>query len=118
MQAFRARDRVAAVRHKHANSGDFTRFWAADSVCGPMPPTQYSPAVRSDYDLSGGGSPPPFVNRFMAGPGTGLITGGNAPFFAVTFTDPTGSFRPRLGCVTRQGQAARLAPAAQRRTRH
>ncbi len=56
-------------------------------------------AVGSDYELSGGGAPPPFVGRLLAGPGAGLITGGNAPFFAVAFSKATGSFRPHVGCI-------------------
>jgi hypothetical protein len=73
-------------------------------------------AVGSDYELSGGGSPPPYVNRFLPGPGTGLITGGNAAFFAVTFTNTAGSFRPHVGCISMRGGTAHAAPA-QRRTR-
>jgi hypothetical protein len=76
-------------------------------------------AVGSDYELSGGaGGPPPDVNRFMPGPGAGLITGGNAFFFAVTFTDIPASFRPHVGCIPEPRQAAqRGAAAAQGRSR-
>ena len=76
-------------------------------------------AVGSDYELSGGGGgPPPDVNRFMPGPGVGLITGGNAFFFAVTLTDVAASFRPHVGCIPQPRQAApQGAAVAQRRSR-
>ena len=74
-------------------------------------------AVGSDYELAGGGSPAPAVNRFLPGPGIGLITGGNAAFYAVTFTNAAGSFRPHVGCVPQpRPGAARSAAAGQRAT--
>jgi hypothetical protein len=76
-------------------------------------------AVGSDYELSGGaGGPPPDVNRFLPGPGVGLITGGNAFFFAVTLTDISASFRPHVGCIPQPRQAAlRGAAVEQGRSR-
>lgn len=71
-------------------------------------------AVGSDYELSGGaGGPPPDVNRFLPGPGVGLITGGNAIFFAVSLTDISASFRPHVGCIPQPRQAAQRGPAGQ-----
>jgi hypothetical protein len=72
-------------------------------------------AVGSDYELSGGGGgPPPDVNRSLAGPGVGLITGGNAIFFAVTFSDVSASFRPHVGCIPEPRQAADRGAAVER----
>jgi hypothetical protein len=71
-------------------------------------------AVGSDYELSGGaGGPPPDVNRFIPGPGAGLISGGNAFFFAVTFTDISASFRPRVGCIPQPRQAVQRGAAGE-----
>jgi hypothetical protein len=71
-------------------------------------------AVGSDYQLSGsGGGPPPDVNRFLPGPGVGLITGGNAFFFAVTLTDISASFRPHVGCIPQPRQAAQQGEAVE-----
>jgi hypothetical protein len=103
-----------------------TGSWVVIPAANPTPspagttvscPDDGQLAVGSDYELSGGGSPPPFVNRFMPGPGTGLITGGNAAFFAVTLTNAAGSFRPHVGCIAMPGQTAHAA-ATRRRTRH
>lgn len=69
-------------------------------------------AVGSDYELAGGGSPAPAVNRFLPGPGIGLITGGNAPFFAVSFTETAGSFRPHVGCIPQPRPGAAQSVAA------
>jgi hypothetical protein len=100
--------------------------WVVIPAANPVPipagttvscPDDGQLAVGSDYELSGGGSPPPFVNRFMPGPGTGLITGGNAAFFAVTFTNVAGSFRPHVGCIAQRGRTARAA-ATRRRPSH
>jgi hypothetical protein len=67
-------------------------------------------AVGSDYELSGGGALPYDVTRYMPGPGIGLITGGSAAFFAITFSDTPASFRPHVGCIPEpRGQAARQA---------
>lgn len=74
-------------------------------------------AVGSDYELSGGGMPAPAVNRFMPGPGVGLITGGNAAFFAVARADASGSFRPHVGCIPQPTQAARRRGPGVIRTR-
>ena len=72
-------------------------------------------AVGSDYELSGGGAPPPSVDRLLPGPGVGLITGGNAVFFAVAFSKATGSFRPHVGCIPQpEGAVASGAAALQR----
>jgi hypothetical protein len=71
-------------------------------------------AVGSDYELTGGGSPAPAVNRFLPGPGIGLITGGNAAFYAVTFTNTAGSFRPHVGCIPQPTRAALHTTAASR----
>ena len=72
-------------------------------------------AVGSDYELSGGGSPPPSVDRLLPGPGVGLITGGDATFFAVAFSKTAGSFRPHVGCIPEpQGAAAPGDAALQR----
>jgi hypothetical protein len=72
-------------------------------------------AVGSDYELTGGGSPAPAVNRFLPGPGIGLITGGNAAFYAVTFTNAVGSFRPHVGCIPQPRSAALRSSAARSR---
>ena len=81
---------------------------AADPIAVPAGVTVSCPdsgngalllAVGSDYELSGGGAPPPSVDRLLPGPGVGLITGGNAFFFAVAFSKATGSFRPHVGCI-------------------
>jgi hypothetical protein len=72
-------------------------------------------AVGSDYELSGGGMPAPAVNRFLPGPGIGLITGGNAAFFAVALSNTSGSFRPHVGCIPQPGRAALRGAAAARR---
>jgi hypothetical protein len=73
-------------------------------------------AVGSDYELSGGGGgPPPDVNRFLAGPGAGLISGGNAFFFAVTFSGVSASFRPHVGCIPEPRQAAQPGAAVEER---
>ncbi len=72
-------------------------------------------AVGSDYELSGGGAPPPAVNRFLPGPGVGLITGGNAAFFAVALSDASASFRPHVGCIPQPGRPALRGAAAGRR---
>ncbi len=69
-------------------------------------------AVGSDYELAGGGSPAPAVNRFLPGPGIGLITGGNAAFYAVAFTNTAGSFRPHVGCIPQPRRAAAQSAAA------
>jgi hypothetical protein len=76
-------------------------------------------AAGSDYELSGGvGGPPPDVGRLLPGPGAGLITGGNALFFAVALTDVSTSFRPHVGCIPQPQQAApRRAPVEQGRAR-
>jgi hypothetical protein len=67
-------------------------------------------AVGSDYELSGGGTPRPSVDRLMPGPGVGLITGGNALFFAVGWSKTAGSFRPHVGCIPEPtGTAQRVA---------
>jgi hypothetical protein len=72
-------------------------------------------AVGSDYELSGGGGgPPPDVTRSLAGPGFGLITGGNALFFALTFSDVSASFRPHVGCIPEPRQAAQRGAAVER----
>ena len=69
-------------------------------------------AVGSDYELTGGGSPAPAVNRFLPGPGIGLITGGNAAFYAVSFANTAGSFRPHVGCIPQPRSAAAQSAAA------
>ena len=75
-------------------------------------------AVGSDYELSGGsGGPPPDVSRLMSGPGAGLITGGDALFFAVTFVDIPASFRPHVGCIPEPQDAQRGAAVEQGRSR-
>jgi len=64
-------------------------------------------AVGSDYELSGAAAPPPDVTRFLPGPGIGLITGGNAAFFAITLSNTSASFRAHVGCIPQpRGQAA------------
>ncbi len=63
-------------------------------------------AVGSDYELAAGATPPPDVTRFMAGPGAGLLTGGSAPFFAVSFSRNATSFRPHVGCTSRDSVPA------------
>jgi hypothetical protein len=70
-------------------------------------------AVGSDYQLSGGGARPPDVTRFMPGPGIGLITGGNAFFFAINWSTASASFRPHVGCIPQAtGQPAPQAATA------
>jgi len=64
-------------------------------------------ALGSDYELSGGGGPPPDVTRYMPGPGIGLVTGGNAAFFAITC-------RPRPRRFARTSGAS-PSPEVQRR---
>ena len=76
-------------------------------------------AIGSDYQLSGGGPLQPFINRFLPGPGAGLITGADAHFFAVNFDSPAAAFRPLVGCVQTSGPQARDAAAGlQRGSRH
>jgi hypothetical protein len=69
-------------------------------------------AVGSDYELSGGGLPPADVTRYMPGPGIGLVTGSNAFFYAVNFSDTPASFRPRVGCIPQPRAQAALQTGA------
>ena len=68
-------------------------------------------AVGSDYELSGGALPPADVTRYMTGPGIGLITGGNAFFFAVNLSSTPASFRAHVGCIPQPGGQAALQTA-------
>ena len=74
--------------------------------------------VGSDYELTGPGPAPSFLNvnvtRFMPGPGVGLITGSVAYFWAISLSDSAGAFRPHIGCIPQpSSQAAQQTATAQ-----
>jgi hypothetical protein len=74
-------------------------------------PDELDLAIGADYVLSVQASPfKLIVGRAMFGPGAGLTTGENAPFFVTNYETFADAVKPTVGCVTEALSAIRGAP--------